>query len=59
MGGSGLGLSICKTIIEAHNGSIKAEPSSYGGLTIKIVLPGPFITTYSVDNMKEINQELN
>jgi len=39
MGGSGLGLSICKTIIEAHDGSITAEPSSYGGLTIKILLP--------------------
>jgi len=59
MGGSGLGLSICKTIIEAHNGSIVAEQSSYGGLTIKLYLPGPSLTNYTVNNEKEINQELN
>jgi signal transduction histidine kinase len=39
MGGSGLGLSICKTIIEAHNGTINAGPSPFGGLTLKICLP--------------------
>nr|WP_245399805.1 ATP-binding protein [Atopomonas sediminilitoris] len=38
-GGSGLGLSICKTIIEAHGGSIVAAPSALGGLQICITLP--------------------
>lgn len=37
-GGSGLGLSICKTIIEKHNGLIWAE-STGNGSTFNIVLP--------------------
>lgn len=38
-GGSGLGLSICEAIVHAHGGSIDAEPSSLGGLRIRIALP--------------------
>ena len=38
-GGSGLGLSISKNIIEAHNGSICAKHSSLGGVTFVITLP--------------------
>ena len=38
-GGSGLGLSICKSIIEAHQGIIWAENSASGGLRIEIQLP--------------------
>lgn len=39
-GGSGLGLSICKNIVEAHGGSIRAGHSPLGGLAIHIELPG-------------------
>ena len=38
-GGSGLGLSICKHIIENHGGSIWAENNAQGGLTVGIRLP--------------------
>ncbi len=38
-GGSGLGLSICKQIVLAHNGDINASHSSKGGLCISITLP--------------------
>lgn len=38
-GGSGLGLSICKALIESHNGKIEALPSTLGGIRILIRLP--------------------
>ena len=38
-GGMGMGLSICKTIIEAHGGSLTATPNSPHGMDFQIVLP--------------------
>jgi two-component system sensor histidine kinase BaeS len=38
-GGSGLGLSICKTIVEAHDGAITAQHAASGGLQIEVDLP--------------------
>ncbi|HRH75790.1 MAG TPA: ATP-binding protein [Cellvibrionaceae bacterium] len=37
--GAGLGLAICKSIIDAHGGSIEASTSKLGGLAICIALP--------------------
>ena len=38
-GGSGLGLALCKKIVEAHRGAIIAIDSPLGGLSIRITLP--------------------
>lgn len=38
-GGAGLGLAICANIVHAHNGTITAEASPLGGLTVRILLP--------------------
>lgn len=37
--GSGLGLAICQLIVEAHSGTISAEPSPMGGLAMVVQLP--------------------
>lgn len=38
-GGAGLGLAICRNVVEAHDGRIEARPSKLGGLTLHIELP--------------------
>lgn len=38
-GGAGLGLAICRNIVEAHDGTISATPSPLGGLAITARLP--------------------
>lgn len=38
-GGAGLGLAICRAIVEAHGGTITAKPSPLGGLWLSIRLP--------------------
>ncbi len=39
LGGSGLGLSICRNIVRMHHGQIVADHSGLGGLLIRIDLP--------------------
>ncbi|MDO7083468.1 ATP-binding protein [Pseudocolwellia sp. AS88] len=38
-GGSGLGLSLCKQIVEVHGGDISLDDSPLGGLSVKITFP--------------------
>jgi two-component system sensor histidine kinase BaeS len=38
-GGAGLGLTICKNIVEAHAGTISAHPSPLGGVLIRVTIP--------------------
>ena len=38
-GGAGLGLAICRNIVEAHEGAISARRSPLGGLWIRVELP--------------------
>ena len=38
-GGAGLGLAICRNIVEAHNGGISAFSSPMGGLGVKMEIP--------------------
>ncbi|GBC61924.1 two-component sensor histidine kinase [Desulfonema ishimotonii] len=39
MGGSGLGLSICRQIVESHGGTIRADHAKAGGLAIIMEFP--------------------
>jgi len=38
--GSGVGLALCREIIEAHNGKLKIEPRAGGGTVVSCWLPG-------------------
>jgi signal transduction histidine kinase len=39
-GGMGMGLSICKSVVEAHGGELTATPATPRGTTFQISLPG-------------------
>ena len=39
-GGAGLGLSIVRSIVTAHRGTVRAAPGQSGGLVVEVFLPG-------------------
>ena len=53
-GGAGLGLAICRNIVDAHQGSITASASPLGGLRIEITFPwNPTADPYKAQTMSE------
>jgi len=38
-GGAGLGLALCRAVVQAHGGEIDANPSPLGGVWIRVRLP--------------------
>ncbi|MGH9023971.1 MAG: sensor histidine kinase, partial [Acidimicrobiia bacterium] len=38
--GAGLGLAVCRRIVERHGGTIWAEANEWGGITVFLELPG-------------------
>jgi PAS domain S-box-containing protein len=49
--GMGLGLSICRSIVEAHNGVLRYEPNPPGGSVFRITLP--FTTEARQDHARQ------
>jgi signal transduction histidine kinase len=47
-GGSGLGLSVCMSILRAHGGTILVDNNADGGATFRVRIPGTTI------DMKEV-----
>ncbi|HYW85468.1 MAG TPA: ATP-binding protein, partial [Spirochaetia bacterium] len=56
-GGVGLGLSICKGIVEAHGGKIAAYLNRKGGLSISIFLPDSIVEEQVGDRPEEVDEE--
>lgn len=54
-GGAGLGLSLCKNIVEAHDGEITVKHSPLGGLWFQITLPTIAVKSHWRNDAKVIS----
>ncbi len=57
--GSGLGLSLCKKIVDFWNGSIQAESTLGKGTTFKIKIPKECLVEKGTANIYKLNKEPN
>ncbi len=58
-GGNGLGLAICKSIVEMHNGKMRAQNVQGGGLMIEILLPIESNPCDQIDERADIDKRVN
>jgi NtrC-family two-component system sensor histidine kinase KinB len=47
--GAGIGLFLCRQIVEAHGGRIWCEPGEHGGTTIAFLLPSPHADEHPIE----------
>lgn len=58
-GGNGLGLAICKSIVEMHNGKIHAKNVQGGGLMIEILFPIKSKSYELIDQRDDFDKQVN
>ncbi len=44
-----MGLAICKSIVEAHNGSISLKPGTHSGALFEVLLPSLKASSPTID----------
>ena len=57
--GLGLGLAICRSIVEAHGGEIRAEPNAERGVTFRFELPAEAGATDEASEASEASEQVS
>ena len=55
--GTGLGLSVCKSMVESHGGTLQLEPTTGGGATFRLSLPA--LTALEVNQIHSAEPQSN